>query len=180
MDRALPPLPMERFLTPETTPVVPEGFIRSRQELTRGVPFEFLVDGDLTLLLQVPTGFAAIWRDVDPATLVSAAVEETRPHTPPRGAGVLERAPVRLLLRRARLPLAAIPLAAGLRRVIPDGDGASSAIELMIVDWLLHAGCVRGPGDYGSFIDVAWRRADRASDQIVVPPSGMPRGGYLP
>jgi hypothetical protein len=176
----MPPLPMERFLVIEEPLVIPELFVRSRQELTRGVPFEFLVDGDLTLLLQVPTGCAAIWRDEDPAKLVSAATEETRSHTAPRGADVLERSPIRLLLRRARVALAAIPLTAGLRRVIPDGDAAPSAIELIIVDWRLHAGCVRGPGDYGSFVDVAWRRSDKAADRLLLPPFGIPRGGYLP
>lgn len=176
----MPPLPMERFLTPEGSLVVPEGFIRSRQDLTRGVPFEWVIEGDLTLVLQVPTGFAVIWREEDPATLVSAVIEETQPHAPPRGADALERLPIRLLLRRARVPLATIPLAGGLRRIIPDGHAARSVIEFIIVDWLLHAGCVRGPGDYGSFIEVGWRRVDKAIDQILVPPFGVPRGGYLP
>ena len=74
----MPPMPMERFLVPGDSPAVPDGFIRLRQDLTRGVPFEWLVEGDVTLLLQVPTGFAAIWREMDPARLVSAAREETR------------------------------------------------------------------------------------------------------
>src|SRR5215207_6638346 len=176
----MPPLAMEPFLISGDSPAVPDGFIRLRQDLTRGVPFEFTVEGDVTLLLQVPTGFAAIWREQDPARLVSAAGEETGPHTSPRGADPLERAPVRLLLRRARVLLATIPLVAGLRRIMPDGDAAQSALELIVVDWRLHAGCVRGPGDYGSFVEIAWRRADQASDQIVVPPFGIPRGGYLP
>ena len=176
----MPPLPMERFLVPGDSPAVPDGFIRLRQDLTRGVPFEWLVEGDVTLLLQVPTGFAAIWREMDPARLVSAARDESGPHTAPRGSNPLERPPIRLLLRRARVPLATIPLAAGLRRILPDGDAAQSAIELVVVDWRLHAGCVRGPGDYGSFVEVAWRRADKAPDRIVVPPFGTPRGGYLP
>ena len=176
----MPPLAMDRFLVPGDSPAVPEGFVRLRQDLIRGVPFEFLVDGDVTLLLQVPTGFAAIWREQDPAQLVSAAREETAPHTQSRAADPLERPPVRLLLRRARVLLATIPLAAGLRHIMPDGDAAPSAIELIVVDWRLHAGCVRGPGDYGSFVEVAWRRADKGSDQIVVAPFGIPRGGYLP
>ena len=117
---------------------------------------------------------------MDPARLVSAAGEETGPHTSPRGADPLERPPVRLLLRRARVLLATIPLAAGLRHIMPDGDAAPSAIELIVVDWRLHAGCVRGPGDYGSFVEVAGGEPTRAADQIVVPPFGIPRGGYLP
>jgi hypothetical protein len=180
MPSLMPPLSMERFLTPGDAPVIADGFIRVRQDLTRGVPFEFPVEGDVTLLLQVPTGVAAIWRETDPARPVSASAEETLPHTAPRGTDAIERPALRLLLRRARQPLAVIPLAARVRRIIPDGNEAQSAIELIVVDWLLHAGCVRGPGDYGSFVEVAWRRADTARDQIVVPPFGAPRGGYLP
>jgi hypothetical protein len=180
MPSLMPPLAMDRFLTPGDAPLAAAGFIRLRQDLTRGVPFEFPVEGDLTLLLQVPTGVAAIWRETDPARLVSAPREEILPHTAPRGADAIEHPPLRLLLRRARQPLAVIPMAAGLRRIVPDGDEVPSAIEVIVIDWLLHAGCVRGPGDYGSFVEVAWRRADKARDQIVVPPLGTPRGGYLP
>jgi len=180
MSPLMPPLPMERFLTPEVRLVVPDGFIRSRQDLTRGVPFEWLVEGNLTLVLQVPTGFAVIWREASPTTVVSTAADETQPHLPPRGADVLERPPIRLLLRLARIPLATVPLAAGLRCVIPDDGAAQSTIEIIIVDWLLHAGCVRAPGDYGSFIELGWRRIEKAANQILVPPSGVPRGGYLP
>src|SRR5215217_4180691 len=104
----MPPLAMDRFLIPGDSPAVPDGFVRLRQELTRGVPFEWPMAGDLTLLRQVPTGFATIWREVDPATLVSAAIEETQPHPSYRGTDPLERPPIRLLLRRARVPLAAI------------------------------------------------------------------------
>jgi hypothetical protein len=75
-------------------------------------------------------------------------------------------------------------------------------IDLYVADWLLHAGCMRGPGDYGSFVEVAWRRVDRGANAFSLAPIDVhvaarnsalsqsfvgiagatinPRGGYLP
>ena len=202
MDPLMAPMPMDRFLTPENPAAIPAGFTRSRQQLTRGVPFQWPLESDLSLVLLVPTGFAALWRDADPDAVVSAAGDETRVHIAPRGADPLERPPIRVLLRQGGATLAAIPLAAGLSRLTPDADGGRSVIELYLADWLLHAGCVRGPGDYGSFVDVAWRRVDAganafplasidphvaarntalAQSAIGIPDATInPRGGYLP
>lgn len=172
MSPVMPPLPIEAFLTPETSLLIPGGFVRSRQELTRGVPFQWPLESDLNLVLLVPTGFAAIWRDADPAAVISASSDEGRPHASPRGIDPQEHPPIRLLLRQGGATLATIPLVVGLFRVTPDGDQATSIIELFIIRWRLHAGCVRGPGDFGSFVEVAFRRVGNATVN--------PRGGYLP
>jgi hypothetical protein len=179
MGPIMTPMPIERFLVPEPSLALPEGFARSRQPLTRGVPFQWTLDGDLGVALIVPTGFATLWRDADPEAIATASTGETRPHVPPRGSDPSEQPAVRLILRRERATLASIPLAAGLVRIAPDGDNARSLTEIFIAGWLLHAGCMRGPGDYGSFVDGAWRRADRSGADF----SGTayrPRGGYLP
>ena len=195
-------LPMDRFLTPEKPSAIPAGFTRSRQQLTRGVPFQWPLEADLSLVLLVPTGFAALWRDADPDVVVSAAVDETRAHIAPRGTDPLERPAIRVLLRRGGATLTTIPLAAGLARVTPDSDAARTVIDLYVADWLLHVGCVRGPGDYGSYVDVAWRRVDAGANAFPLAPIdphvtarntalsqstiGLPdttinpRGGYLP
>ncbi len=202
MGPVMTPMPMDRFLTPEEPIAIPAGFTRSRQELTRGVPFQWPLESDLSLVLLVPTGFAAFWREADPEAVVSAAIDETQVHSAPRGADPLERPAIRLLLRQGRATLAAIPLAAGLSRVIPDGDGGRTVIDLYVAGWLLHAGCVRGPGNYGSFVEVAWRRVDRGTSAFPLAPIDpyvaarntalsqsaigipgatiSPRGGYLP
>jgi len=202
MSPVMPPMPIEAFLTPETTLASPAGFARSRQELTRGVPFQWPLDSDVSLVLFVPTGVAAMWRELDPSIVVSSSLDEIRPHESPRGADPQEHPPLRLLLRHGRATLAAIPLAAGLSRVTPDGDSARTIIDLLILEWLLHAGCVRGPGDYGSFINVAWRRAEQGANVHALAPihphvaernpalsrstigisgaNAKPRGGYLP
>ena len=181
MGPMMQPLPVARFLVGDPVLGVPEGFTASRQELTRGVPFAWTLAGDLGLVLVVPTGFATLWRDADPLALASTSSDETAPHVAPRGADPREQAALRLIVRRARITVAAVPLAAGLSRVVADGDGDAAVLELFVAGWAVHAGCVRGPGDYGSYIDVAWRRADRGTPAFD--PDGMSRrrrGGYLP
>jgi hypothetical protein len=37
---------------------------------------------------------------------------------------------------------------------------------------VLHAGCLRGAGDYGSAVKLAWRRADLGAEQF--PPLALP------
>src|SRR4051794_7052700 len=102
MSPVMPPMPVEAFLTPGPSFAIPDGFARSRQELTRGVPFEWTLESDLSLVLLVPTGVAALWREADPGDVASTSVVELRAHVAPRGADPLELPPVRLLLRRAR------------------------------------------------------------------------------
>jgi hypothetical protein len=202
MGPPMAPMPIDRFLTPEEPIAIPPGFTRSRQELTRGVPFQWPLESDLSLVLLVPTGFAVLWRDADPGAVVSAAGDETQPHIAPRGADPLERPAIRILLRKGGQTLTTIPLAAGLSRVTPDADGGRTVIDLYVADWLLHAGCVRGPGDYGSYVDVGWRRIDAGANAFPLAPIDLhvaarnpalsqsaigvadatinPRGGYLP
>lgn len=176
----MPPLPMDRFLTPDPPPRG-EGFATVKQELVRGVPFEWVLAGDVTLALVVPTGTARTWRDADPAALVSAGADETGAHAAPRGIDPLERAPARLLLRQSRTIRAVLPLAAGTRRILPDGPGDRALVELVIVDWRLHAGTVRGAGDFGSFVEIAWRPVGKGADTLLDPLAGdSQRGGFLP
>jgi hypothetical protein len=39
----------------------------------------------------------------------------------------------------------------------------------MVLSWQLFAGTVRGPGDYGSVVELGWRVSDKAVD-IFGPP----------
>lgn len=176
----MPPLAMDRFLVSEES-AVPETLARVRQDLVRGVPFEFPLAGDLSLALMVPTGNAVLWRDADPATVATEGGDEVAPHTPPRGADALERPPARLIVRQARATRAVVPLVARLMRVVPDGEQARTLLELAVIAWRLHVGTIRGAGDYGSFVEIGWRRVGQGASQIVDPlRSGTRRGGYLP
>ena len=176
----MPPLAIDRFLVPEAS-AVPETLMRVRQDLVRGVPFEFPLTGDLSVALVIPTGNAVLWRDADPATVATEGSDEVAPHVPPRGTDALERSPARLIVRQARAIRSVVPLATGLTRVVPDGDEARTLLELAVIAWRLHVGTVRGAGDYGSFVEIGWRSVGRGASQIVDPlRSGTRRGGYLP
>jgi hypothetical protein len=163
----VPPIPVNRYLVPPVQPSLPDDFTAVSQTLTAGLPQTITLTDDLSLTLVVPNGLAHAWRDTDPAALISGSDSEIRPLVDT----VLEirpsqRAPARVLLRRTGTTLASVPLVAGLHRFIPDhGDPTEGvAVELAIISWQLHAGILRGPGDFGSRIDVAWRRANLGSD----------------
>ena len=165
----MPPIPVDRELVPETRLPIPAGLARSRQILVRGVPFAWPLDLELGLVLIVPAGDAVRWRDADPTAIVADSDLDDAPNLPgdpesPR------RAPARLLVRRGRDVLAAVPLVAGLWRVLPDGDADQSIVELYIVGFRMAAGTLRGAGDYGSFVEVAWRRVGRGTPSFTPPP----------
>jgi hypothetical protein len=66
----------------------------------------------------------------------------------------------------------AVPLVAGGRRLVPDAGAADGgvAVELVLLAWELRAGTVRGPGEFGSRLALAWRRADRGAAEFSPPP----------
>jgi hypothetical protein len=171
---ALAPIPIDRELVPDARATVAESFTRVEQQLLLGVPQRIRLDDELELVLLVPTGLAAAWREADPETSLSASAEERGPRAPGEQApiGALLRPPARLVLVERGTPVAAVPLAAGVLRRVPDSgqDGRGVRVELAILDWDLRAGCVRGPGEGSSRIVLAWRRADRAVDVFGTPP----------
>lgn len=71
--------------------------------------------------------------------------------------------PVRLLMRLGRRRLGTIPLVPGPICVIR--AKRSKYLSIKLRDWKVHVGTVRGAGDYGSFIELAWRLSnDRPTD----------------
>jgi len=163
------PIPVDRYLVPAQPPPLPASFTRVRQSLERGLPANLRLDEELTLALYVPTGDAVLWRDADGGAPVSAAGEETTPV-----AAAVEdpvaRAPARLVLRRAGQNVAVVPLTAGLRRRLPDDGTQGALVDIWVLDFQLNAGTLRQLGDFGSFIDLGWRRIDRGTDRFALPP----------
>ncbi len=176
----MPPFPIDRYLLPEAPVEVPDGFTEVRQSLTAGLPHRVEFGAGVHAVLILPTGLARQWLATDPLAVVSSSADDLAPRPVPAAAppALVGRVPLRLVVRQGTRILGSVPLAAGLRRVCPDAGpptdtGSSStassapiAVELLVLTWLLHAGTVRGSGDYGSSLALAWRRADRAVDQF--------------
>jgi hypothetical protein len=164
----VPPIPVTRYLVPPVLPSVPEGFIEVNETLLGGFPNTINLTDELTLTLVVPNGLAHLWRDADPSELVSASDGEIQASiaAPAIPVGAVTRAPARLLLRLSGTTVASVPLVAGLHRRLPDGGDPALgvSVELAILGWELHAGSLRGPGDFGSRITLAWRRIDTGVD----------------
>ncbi|TQJ22917.1 hypothetical protein FBZ33_3179 [Micromonospora sp. A202] len=182
----MPPFPIDRYLLPETPVEVPDGFTEVRQSLTAGLPHRVELGAGVHAVLILPTGLARQWLNTDPLAVVSSSADDLAPRPAPPAVppppALVGRVPLRLVVRQGTRILGSVPLAAGLRRVCPDAGPAVAAtaqparaatpivVEVVVLGWLLHAGTVRGSGDYGSSIALAWRRADRAADQFGPPP----------
>ncbi len=178
----MPPFPIQRYLTPDPPPgggdLSAAGFTLIDDRITGGLPHTMRLDDGADLTLFLPSGLAHTWRTLDPATVVSLGESERRAHDPavapetaPAG-----RVPLLLRLRVGGAPAAVCPVVAGRRGFLPEGDRAQDAdaagvrVEVVVLGWALYAGTVRGPGDYGSFIKLAWRRADQAVAHFSTPP----------
>jgi hypothetical protein len=171
----MPPFPIQRYLTPELPTVAPEGFTLVDDRITSGLPYTMRLDDSADLTLFLPNGLAHTWRTIDPAVVVSVSEAERRSHDPSvtGETAPAARVPLLLRLRVGGLPAAVGPVAAGRRGFLPEGDRPDAEgvrVEVVVLDWALHAGTVRGPGDYGSFIKLAWRRADQAVATFSTPP----------
>lgn len=157
---------VSRLLVPPPRSAVPPGWTAVDEPVRAGLPHRLVPTAGLELLLVVPTGLATAWRDAPDTAVVSAGVDgrtarpARRPGDPvPVGP---PHAPARLVLLRDGVPAGALPLVAGARTLLP-GTGSGPTLELLVRDWLIAAGSLRGPGDVGSRISLAWRRADRGS-----------------
>jgi hypothetical protein len=166
------PAPIQRYLVPPAPPQVEEaGFLRVRERVPAGIPHAVALAEGLRLVLVVPTGLAATWRDADPAAVVSESAPEHAAHDP-QAAPAPVRAPARLILQDGASVLASVPLVAHRRVWLPDSGRSESGvrIELIVLGWDIRAGSLRGPGEVGSWLEIAWRLADRAADEFSAPP----------
>lgn len=162
--------PIESHLVPAEPSAPTAGTTRLAVPLARGVPHTVELDRDVSLVVVVPTGVAVAWRDADPSALVSAGAEQLQADGA-TGDPAVDRASPRALVLLRGAPVASLPLVAGARRMVPDDGGeGGEVVELTIVDWEVRAGTVRGAGDFGSRLDVAFRRSDGGSARFEPPP----------
>lgn len=135
------------------------------QPIRAGLPHEVPLGPRLRGLLVLPTGLARPWLDLPAGTMVSAAADA------PDAAAPFGRPAPRLRVQRDKATIAVLPLVAGLVQDVADAAG-SVLLQIQVLDWALHAGTVRGPGDFGSFLRLAVRVADKGVDVFgPLPPS---------
>lgn len=166
----VPPFPIARYLVPVDPPTLDERFTVVDASVTGGLPYPIDLDGTVSLVLSLPTGLATQWADPDPATVLTSAQTEITPQgTPAIPQSALHRAPVRFYARVGGRTVASIPLAAGLAAAFPVGSPGGINYALQILDWDIRIGNVHGPGNFGSRVKFAWRRADVAVAQYSTP-----------
>jgi hypothetical protein len=156
----LPPGPALSAVVPPPTMDAPPGFIRERSVLDNGLPSTVRLPDGIDLILLIPTGTAALWRDADPTTVVSSSAAQVAADPGSQGSGLAVAAVPRLLTRVGGRTVASVPLVAGLRRAVPDDGTAGARVELLLLGWQLTAGSMQKSGSFGSWLDLAWRRAD--------------------
>jgi hypothetical protein len=127
-------------------------------------------------VLILPTGLARQWLDTEPLAVVSTGSDDLAARPADAEAALprlVARSALRLVVRRGTQILGSVPLAAGLRRTCTAGTAGpagAASVEIVVLDWHLAAGTVRGAGDYGSYLSIGWRRADQAVDDFGPPP----------
>jgi len=152
-------------LTPPASAVPDEGMTVLDQSIRAGLPHEVPLGPRLRGLLALPTGSARAWLDLPAGTLVSAAGD-----APDAVAGFGRAAP-RLRVQRDKTTIAVLPLVPGIVQEVADA-GLAVPLKIQVLDWALHAGTVRGPGDFGSFLRVAVRVSYKGVDVFgPLPPS---------
>lgn len=145
-------LPIIARLTPDAAPAAPAGYVSVDSPIRGGLPHAVPLIARWRALLSLPTGTARIWLDTAAATPVT------------------DGAP-RLRLQRDGVTVAIAPLVLGPLFDVTDAGGRLR-LTMIVLGWSLHAGDLRGAGDHGSVLRLAYAAADRAADVFApLPPS---------
>lgn len=152
-------------LTPAAAVAPAEGMLVLDQPIRAGLPHEVALGPRMRALLVLPTGLARPWLDMPAGTVVSAGADL------PDTAAPFGRAAPRLRVQRDKATIAVLPLVPDVVQDVADAAGAVP-LQIQVLDWALHAGTVLGPGDFGSFLRLAVRVADKGVDVFgPLPPS---------
>lgn len=164
----LPPIPVDRVLTPQPDPLPPPGYT-SLDVAVATAPQRIPLFDTVAVVLLLPTGEAVSWLQADPAAPASSSDPGWAPAP---GAGAPGPSPpARLVLVDAEQTLGTLPLAAGARAVLPwDGDPSRGAlVDIVVLAWQLTAATVVGATGADSRLRLGWRRADLAPSQFRPP-----------
>jgi hypothetical protein len=169
------PLPaIVRELVPPRRTEDAVGWTRVRSTIASGLPQTVPLAGELTATIVLATGLARQWRDALGTDLVSAGEDETEPRSSGTGPtlGDVRRPCLRLLLRDRTGLLGSTALVVGVPRRVPDAGeaGVTARVEIEVLTWRLCAGDVRGPGQFGAYVELRWRTLDAAATQFTLAP----------
>lgn len=152
-----------RHLVPPGPPPVPAGFTVVDSRILQGIPHTIALDGEFSLLLVVPTGLARSWLAAEATAVVSSSRPKLTPVSPKTPDTLDVAAAARLVVQRAGAMSGTLPLVSGFSAVVPErADSPGTKLRILILEWEIRAGSLRGPGDVGSRIVLAWRRIDQA------------------
>jgi hypothetical protein len=143
------------------------------EPLVQGLPRFIRLSGELRLALLVPTGLIRPWLDADPSLVVSSSAREIQPRQPTPDEephGWTAQPAARIVLMDRNTPVACAGLTAGRPITLPESGAAGVRVSILVLDWDLRAGSLRGPGNFGSHIRLAWRAADAATSHFSTPP----------
>jgi hypothetical protein len=167
----MPAFPISRYLVPAQPAASDARFTQLQAAVTTTLPFAVALDGQTSLRLSIPTGLGVQWLDADPSAILSSSAMERGPQpVPALPLAPLDRTPLRLYVRSGGAVSAAIPLVAGLQATFASSPGGGTNYEVRIIDWEIRVGNVHGDGNFGSYVTLAWRRADAAAMQFSTPP----------
>ena len=151
----LRPIPMAGHLVPPAQPAAPAGFSELLVQLVNGLPHTVRLTAEWSLVVAVPTGLARSLRTEDPSALVGSSAGQRVPRS--RDAEPDRLAPARLFLKQGRSFTASMPLTVGLLQRWPLDGVRPAGPDLVLLGWELRAGTLVGPGDFGSWLRLAFR-----------------------
>jgi hypothetical protein len=157
------PIPVDRYLVP-AQPAQPPGDAQVVDVLLlTGLPFGIPLGSDFALLLTFATGLATEWRGLDPHAVVSeSSAEWTSRAADSEPVGDVKTGRLSLALQRGGRTVTVLPMVSGRHTLVEPGDPGARRFDIWLVGWDLRAGTVRGPGDFGSRVRLAWRIADKS------------------
>jgi hypothetical protein len=147
---------MAGHLVPALAPAVPDGFTELYVPLVNGLPHTLRLTDQWSLVVAIPTGLAQSLRSEDPRALFASSARQLAARE--AGDGPRDRAaPARVFLKQGRALTASLPLIAGLVRRAPLDGLRPGGPDLVLIGWEFRAGTLAGPGDFGSWLRLAFR-----------------------
>jgi hypothetical protein len=155
------PIPVNRYLVPVQSSDPPADAVVVDATLINGLPFTVSLGSDFALVLTYATGLAKEWRAMDTQAVIADSSIEQEPRSEPTDPVTDPRTGrLTVALQRGGRTVAVLPVVSGRHRLVEPGNPAARRFDVWILGWDVRAGTIRGPGDFGSRLRLAWRRAD--------------------